>query len=54
MTKPVDPAVSEYMRKIGKKGGKQGRGSKKKRSLAHYRKTLAEVHRKRKRKETTE
>jgi general stress protein YciG len=29
MTKPVDPAVSEYMAKIGRKGGKRGRGSKK-------------------------
>ena len=48
MTKPVDPAVSEYMRKIGAKGGAAGSGAKKKRPKEHYRKTLANIHRKRK------
>ena len=48
MTKIVDPAVSEYMRKIGAKGGAAGSGTKKRRPKDHYRKTLAEIHRKRK------
>ena len=52
MTKTVDPAVSEYMRKIGAKGGKAGSGAKKKRSPEHYRKTLANIHRKRKAKKS--
>jgi hypothetical protein len=39
MTKPVDPAVREYLATIGKKGGKKGRGKTKQRpSGLRYRK----------------
>jgi len=45
--KIVPEEVSEYMAKIGAKGGKKGRGAKKKRPKEHYKK-LGEIHRKRK------
>lgn len=44
--KQIPEEVSEYMAKIGSKGGKT-KGAKKKRSTAHYKK-LGEIHRKRK------
>lgn len=39
MTK-IPPAVSDYMRKIGAKGGKNGRGASKTRTASHYRKMV--------------
>jgi hypothetical protein len=45
--KPVPDEISEYMAKIGAKGGKKGRGAKKKRPASHYKK-LGDIHRKRK------
>ncbi len=42
----IPEEVSEYMKKIGAKGGKAAAGSKKKRSKAHYQR-LGEIHRKR-------
>ena len=40
MTK-VPSEVSEYMKKIGAKGGKNGKGASKVRSAAHYRRMVA-------------
>jgi hypothetical protein len=47
MKKNVDPAVRDYMAKIGAKGGKASRGKKKVRSPEHYRK-LVEIRRRKK------
>lgn len=39
MTKPVDPAVREYLATIGKRGGKKGKGKTKQRPTGlRYRK----------------
>jgi len=40
----IPSAVSEYMRKIGAKGGKSAKGKKKTRPASHYRK-MAEIRR---------
>lgn len=40
MVKPIDPAVSEYMSKIGTKGGKRGKGSAKKRGNSEFYKKI--------------
>lgn len=47
MSKPIDPAISEYMASIGSKGGRKGKGAKKKRPKDHYKKVLGDIHRKR-------
>jgi len=44
--KPVPDEISEYMAKIGAKGGK-AKGAKKKRPKDHYKKVLGDIHRKR-------
>lgn len=36
----VPKSVSQYMKRIGAKGGAAGRGAKKKRSGAHYKKMV--------------
>lgn len=46
----IPKPVSDYMSAIGKKGGSAGKGSKKKRSAAHYQKMVASRKRKAKRK----
>jgi general stress protein YciG len=38
MTKPVPPSVSAYMATIGRKGGKNGKGTPKSRDPSHYKK----------------
>lgn len=43
----VPEEVSAYMKKIGAKGGKKGKGVKKKRDKTHYKKVLGDIHRKR-------
>jgi hypothetical protein len=43
----IPKEVSEYMRKIGSKGGKNGKGSSKTRNPAHYKK-MAELRRRKK------
>jgi hypothetical protein len=45
MTRRVPPAVSEYMRKIGAKGGANGKGVRKIRKKAHY-KNMAKARKK--------
>jgi hypothetical protein len=41
MTQKIPPTVSEYMAKIGAKGGKNGKGVKKTRTASHYPKIWA-------------
>jgi hypothetical protein len=43
----IPESVSKYMAKIGAKGGRKGKGTKKKRSSLHYKKVLGDIHRKR-------
>jgi hypothetical protein len=43
----IPKEVSEYMRKIGSKGGKNGKGSSKTRNAAHYKK-MVELRRRKK------